>query len=125
MLLVDADVPVVHGEQRGRRIVSTRSMKILNINAISTLQSDIALPYETDEHVQSAWEYIFRQNWVNVSAELDVNTQDRAMLEYCAEAFRKGEELHMPSADQARRLISSIRQSEMRHDIRELFDPSR
>lgn len=124
MLLIDADVPVVQGEQRGRRVVSTRSMKILNINAISTGQSDIALPYETDEHVQSAWEYIFRRNCINVSAEPDVNTQDRAMLEHCAEAFRKGEQLHVPGADQARRLIASVRQSEMSHDIRELFDPA-
>lgn len=124
MLLVEANAPAFQGEQRGRRVVSTRSMKILNINAISTGQSDIALPYETDEHVQSAWEYIFRRNCINVSAEPDVNTQDRAMLEYCAEAFRKGEQLHKPSADQARRLISSIRQSEMSHDIRELFEPA-
>ncbi|GGI86880.1 hypothetical protein [Pseudarthrobacter scleromae] len=99
-------------------------MKILNINSISTRQSAIALPYETDEHVQSAWEYIFRLNCVDVRPEPNVNNQDRAMLEYCAEAFRKGEELHIPGADQTRRLIASIRQSEMSHDIRELFDPA-
>lgn len=46
------------------------------------------------------------------------------MLEYCAEAFRKGEELHIPGADQTRRLISTIRQSEMSYDVRELFDPA-
>lgn len=125
VLLVDANVPVVQGGQRGRRVVSTGSMKILNINAISTGQTGIALPYETDEHVQSAWEYIFRQNCVNVRPEPDVNNQDRAMLEHCANAFREGEGLHIAPADQTRGLISSIRQSEMSHDVRELFDPSR
>lgn len=100
-------------------------MKILNIEATSPGRKDLALPYETDEQVQSAWRYIFDQDCVEVRPEPDVDNQDRAMLEYCAEAFRKGEELHMPSADQARRLISSIRQSEMSHDIRELFDASR
>lgn len=99
-------------------------MKILNINATSTRQADIALPYETDEHVQSAWQYIFRRNCVNVQPEPDVNSQDRAMLEHCAKAFQQGEQLHIPGADQARRLILSIRQSEMSYDIRELFDPA-
>lgn len=99
-------------------------MKILNINAASTHQADIALPYETDEQVQSAWEYIFRRNCVKVRPEPYVDNQDRAMLEYCAEAFRKDEELHIPGADQTRRLISTIRQNEMSHDVRELFDPA-
>lgn len=123
LLLVNATIPVVRGEQEGRRVVSTRSMKILNINSVSGRQA-IALPYETDEHVRSAWEYIFRRNCVTVRPEPDVHDQDRAMLEYCAEAFQKEEELHVPGADQARRLISSIRQSEMSHDVRELFDPA-
>lgn len=124
LLLVEAEVPGARREQRGRRVVSTRSMKILNINAASTGQTGIALPYETDEQVESAWEYIFRRNCVNVRPEPDVNNQDRAMLEYCANAFREGKELHLPPADQTRGLISQIRQSEMSHDIRELFEPT-
>lgn len=124
LVLVDSEVPAVHGEQPGRRVVSTRSMKILNISATSTGQKNIALPYETDEHVQSAWVYIFRRNCVNIQPEPDVNNQDRAMLEFCAEAFRKGEELRIPGADQIRGLVATIRQGEMSHDIRELFDPA-
>lgn len=99
-----------------------RSMKILTIDATETGRKGVALPYETEEQVQSAWSYMFHHEYVNIRPGPRVDNQDRAMLELCANGFQKGEKLHIPAADQIRGLVSKIRQDEMSHDIRELVD---
>ncbi|MBT2549742.1 hypothetical protein [Arthrobacter sp. ISL-65] len=99
------------------------TVKILNINRREVGQEEIALPFETDEQVSAAWDYLVEnRSFFDFSyrPECDGEDGDRAYLYAYLKYLRAGEPLPTPTADQIRRLIPKIWQSEMSYDFREL-----
>lgn len=102
-------------------------MKILNINQRATNEIDVALPFETDEQVVTAWDYIVanrRADSFDYRPVSEGEDGDRAYLYAFFKFHRAGEPLPAPTADQIRRFVPKIWQAEMSYDIRELLDVS-
>lgn len=100
-------------------------MKILNINARTTDQVDVALPFETDEHVLAAWEHIFVTNRRHLDfsyrPESDGEDRDRAYIESFLQHQHAGTPLPSPVPGEVRRLIPKLWGAELNYDIRELL----
>lgn len=102
-------------------------MKILNINSRATNETNVALPFETDEQVEAAWAYLIEHRRFfdfSYRPASEGEDGDRAYLHAYLKFLRAGEPLPAPTAEQARRLIPKIWQAEMSYDIRELLDLS-
>ena len=101
-------------------------MKILNINRRSVGQVEIALPFETDEQVIAAWNYIFVDNhrMLDFSYRPDSEgiNEDRAFIEGFLEGQRGGNAMPVPAADKVRSLISKLWGADLSCDIRELVN---
>lgn len=100
------------------------SMKILNINRRSVGQAEVALPFETDEQVSRAWEYLVARGHLgdfSYRPDSEGYDGDRAFIADYLRARHGGECVEPPEPDQIRRAIPKIWQAEMDHDIRELL----
>lgn len=101
-------------------------MKILNINRRTVSQVEIAMPFETDDQVTAAWEYLFVHN----SGLLDFSyrphsegeDKDRAFIEAFLISRRSGNPMPSPDAVTIRRILPKVFQAELSYDIRELLD---
>lgn len=100
-------------------------MKILNINARTRDQVDIALPFETDEHVLAAWDHIFVTNRRHLDfsyrPQSEGEDRDRAYIDDFLRNQHAGTPLPTPGAEEARRLIPKLYGAELNYDIRELL----
>jgi hypothetical protein len=100
-------------------------MKILNINRRATNETNVALPFETDEQVEAAWAYMVEHGSFfsfDYRPDSEGEDGDRAYLHAYLKFLRSGEPLRAPNAAQIRRIIPKIWQAEMNYDIRELLD---
>lgn len=100
-------------------------MKILNINARQTNQTDVALPFETDRQVCRAWEYLLSRGHLNdfsYRPESEGEDKDRAFIADLRRRRAAGECMDGgPEADEIRRLISKLWGADLSYDIRELL----
>lgn len=98
-------------------------VKILNINRRTVTQAEIALPFETDDHVLAAWSYL-----INNPSILDFSYRphsegedgDRALMEAQFTAALRREPVDVLPAETIRRILPKIYQAELAYDIREL-----
>ncbi|HEX9087755.1 MAG TPA: hypothetical protein VF867_09535 [Arthrobacter sp.] len=100
-------------------------MKILNINARQTNQTDVALPFETDRQVCRAWEYLVSRGHLDdfsYRPASEGEDEDRAFIADFLRRRAAGEcQDGGPEADEIRRLISKLWGAELNYDIRELL----
>lgn len=100
-------------------------MKILNINARSVGQVEIALPFETDEQVSFAWDYIFVVNRgmldFSYRPTSEGEDKDRAFIDEFLSSQRSDHPLSSPDAATIRRTIPKLWGAELNYDIRELL----
>lgn len=100
-------------------------MKILNINARQTNQTDIALPFETDRNVLRAFEYLVSRRHLTefrYDPEVDGEDADRALIADYLRRRAAGECMDGgPEADEIRRFIPKLWGAELNYDIRELL----
>lgn len=101
------------------------AMKILNINARQTNQTDIALPFETDEQVIAAWNHIFVENRRMLDFSYRPGAEgedvDRAFIEAFLNSQHSGTPMSTPEAATIRRLIPKLWGADLSYDIRELL----
>lgn len=99
-------------------------MKIININRRSAGQTEVALPFETDQQVLAAWEYLVAGRHLadfSYRPSSEGEDKDRAYIESYLLARRRGECVESPDADQLRQMIPKIWGAELNFDIRELL----
>ena len=103
-------------------------MKILNVNRRSVGQVEIALPFETDEQVIAAWNYIFVANRRMLDFSYrpgsEGEDEDRAFIDAFLSSQRSDSPVPSPGAATIRRLIPKIWGAELNYDIRELLGVS-
>ncbi|GAA4033545.1 hypothetical protein GCM10023063_16550 [Arthrobacter methylotrophus] len=100
-------------------------MKILNINRRSVGQVEVALPFDTDEQVSRAFEYLVSRALTEFryDPEVDGEDADRALIADYLRRRNKGECMDDgPEAADIRRFIPKIWGAELDYDIRELLD---
>lgn len=101
------------------------SMRILNINARQTNQTDIALPFETDEQVIAAWNHIFVENRrmldFSYRPAAEGENVDRAFIAAFLHSQHSGTAMPTPDTATIRRLISKLWGADLSYDIRELL----
>lgn len=103
-------------------------VKILNINRRATNEIDVALPFETDAHVQAACDHMItnrRADSFSYRLNSEGEDPDRAFMDEYLRNHRSGTPKPAPSPDQVRRAIPKIWQDKMNYDIRELITPQR
>ncbi|WP_230854494.1 hypothetical protein [Arthrobacter terrae] len=99
-------------------------MKILNINHRAVGQVEIALPFETDEQVGRAWEYLVACRHLadfSYRPDSEGEDEDRAFIASYLRRRHGGECMEGPESDEIRRIIPKIWQAELSFDIRELI----
>jgi hypothetical protein len=101
------------------------AMKILNVNARQTNQTDIALPFDTDEQVVAAWDHIFVGNRrmldFSYRPAAEGEDVDRAFIDAFLNSLRTDNPMPSPDAATIRRLIRKMWGAELNYDIRELI----
>ncbi|WP_155853030.1 hypothetical protein [Arthrobacter sp. H14] len=103
-------------------------MKILTVDARSTNQTDIALPFETDEEVVAAWGWLLSNKYLdNFSYRPRAEGVDlgRAFTEAQLVSHQNSNGSPLPPVDarHVRAIIGHLYQDDLHHSVREVINP--
>lgn len=101
-------------------------MQIIVIEARTADARDIALPFDTDEHVVDAWDWIVGNGMLgdfNYRPVAEGDDPNRFFIEHYLADIAAGKPRRPLTAQLVRKLVSSIFGAELSHRIMDLYDP--